>query len=154
MGHREVRPVPLDWEHPTEGITRGGKPRYVPLHSRADLRWSIKFYEENPQYASEWQYRPEDYMPEIPEGTPLGYQLYETTSEGTPVSPVFKTLEELATYCGSPDNDVTVFADCRWTADQWLASFRNDSLGTDSLAYWTPSTGGLGVFDPLARSED
>ena len=156
MGHREVRPVPVGWEHPTEpGTYSDGKPRYMPLHSREHLRYSLKFYEDNPQYASEWEYNPADYMPEIPEGTPLGYQLYETTSEGTPVSPVFATLEELAAYCGDPANDVTVFASMTWTAEQWLASFKAGTTDVDSLAYWSPGSGeGLHVGDPLAHSED
>lgn len=130
MGHREVRPVPLDWEHPAEGTYPDGKPRYIGLHSRADLRWSITYYDEHPEYADEWEYDPADYMPEIPEGTPYGFQLYETTSEGTPVSPVFGTLEELAQWC---EAGATVFADHRWTAEQWHASFKADSLGSDSL---------------------
>jgi hypothetical protein len=81
---------------------------------------------------------PADYMPEMREGTPYGFQLYETTTEGTPVSPVFATLEELAAWC---EDGATVFADHRWTRDQWLASFRADSLGVDSLM--TIGPGGL-----------
>lgn len=150
MGHRELRPVPLDWEHPREpGTYIDGSPRYTGLHSRADLRSSIKFYEEHPEYAGDWEYDPADYMPEIPEGTPLGWQLYETTSEGTPVSPVFATLEELAAWC---ETGATVFADNRWTAAQWLASFKADSLDVMSLAYGSPGKG-LHVGDPLAREE-
>jgi len=131
MGHREVRPVQLDWQHPVEGEPyRDGSPRYRPLFSRADLSYKTKFYAENPQYADEWEYDPADFMPEIPEGTPYGYQLYETTTEGTPVSPAFPTLEELAAWC---EDGATVFADHKWTRDQWLASFRAESLDTDSL---------------------
>ena len=151
MGHRELRPVPLDWEHPREPDTYiDGSARYIGLHSRASLRDSIKFYEEHPEYAGEWEYDPADYMPEIPEGTPLGWQLYETTSEGTPVSPVFATLEELAQWC---EHGATVFADNRWTAAQWLASFRQDSLDVMSLAYGSPGKG-LHVGDPLGVDQD
>ena len=131
MGHREVRPVPLDWQHPEEpGTYSDGSPRYRPLHSRADLRYKVKFYADNPQYADEWEYDPADFMPEIPEGTPLGYQLYETTTEGTPVSPVFPSLQELAAWFG---DSATVFASHKWTREQWLASFEAGSLDTDSL---------------------
>lgn len=143
MGHREVRPVALDWEHPTDGMTRDGSPRYIGLHSRADLRWTLNYYAEHPEHADEWEYRPEDYMPELREGTPYGYQLYETTSEGTPLSPIFTTLEDLAAWC---ETGATVFADCRWTKEQWLASFKNDSLDVDSLVALGP--GGLTPLGP------
>ena len=131
MGHREVRPVPLDWEHPTEGTTSDGKPRYRPLFSRADLRFRLEWNADNSD--SEDAQEPvdlADYMPPIPEGTPLGYQLYETTTEGTPASPVFATLEELAAWC---EDGATVFAGFKWTREQWLASFQAGSLDTDSL---------------------
>src|ERR1039458_2637006 len=86
---REVRPVPLDWEHPLTGDTyTNRKPRHVPLFSRANLRWTVEWNDKHPDDAEEIDLA--DYMPEIPEETPYGYQLYETTSEGTPVSPVFQ----------------------------------------------------------------
>jgi hypothetical protein len=83
-------------------------------------------------------------MPDFPEGTATGWQLYETTSEGTPVSPIFATAEELAAWC---ERNATVFADYRWTAQQWLASFRNESTDVDSLLYLDGS--GMHVGDPL-----
>ena len=147
MGHREVRPVPLDWEHPREpGTYADGSPRYVGLHSRASLLRRMQYREEYPEdYSEEGEIDLADYMPEIPEGTPLGYQLYETTSEGTPVSPVFPTLEELAGWC---ETGATVFASSRWTKEQWLASFMNDTTSVDSLVTIGPK--GLTPFDPLA----
>ena len=39
-----------------------------------------------------------------------GWQLWETTTEGFPVSPVFKTLEVLAKWC---EENATVFADIK-----------------------------------------
>lgn len=137
MGHREVRPVPMDWQHPQEGGTyRDGTPRYVPLFSRADLRRDLAELDRQAEAGDLASMEPvffQDYMPEIPEGTPYGYQLYETTTEGTPVSPVFATLEELAAWC---ERGATVFRrDQFWTREQWLASFRNGTTDVDSLAY-------------------
>jgi hypothetical protein len=129
MGHREVRPVPLDWQHPVRGEPyRGGRPRYVPLHSRDDLRADLEDYAQNPEGGMPPD--PADYMPEIPEGATVGVQLYETTSEGTPASPVFPTLVELAAWC---ETGADVVAGQRWTREQWLASFRAGTLQTDSL---------------------
>ena len=57
-------------------------------------------------------------MPQIdpPEGE--GYQLWETTSEGSPESPVFATLDELCAWC---EGNATTFADYRATAEEWRA---------------------------------
>jgi hypothetical protein len=129
MGHREVRPVPLDWQHPTEGeLYRDGTQRYRPLFSRQDY---LHHLEDNAGCLDDlMDIDPADYMPEIPEGTPYGYQLYETTTEGTPVSPVFPSLQELAAWC---EDGATVFASHKWTREQWLASFEAESTDTDSL---------------------
>jgi hypothetical protein len=59
-----------------------------------------------------------------------GWQLWETTSEGSPVSPVFETAESLAEWCAS---GATPFASIRWTAAEWLASFRSESTDVDTL---------------------
>lgn len=45
-----------------------------------------------------------------------GFQLWETTSEGSPVSPVFSTIEELCDWCAS---NATTFGDCTATAAKW-----------------------------------
>lgn len=148
MGHREVRPVALDWEHPRmPGTYSDGSPRYVRLYSRSALRSHLEYNAESPDDPMDID--PDEYMPELREGTPYGYQLYETTSEGTPVSPVFSSLEELAAWC---ETGATVFAGSRWTKGQWLASFKNDSIGVDSLMTIGPN--GLTPFDPLNRGTD
>lgn len=65
---------------------------------------------------------------EPPEGD--GWQMWETTTEGSPQTPVFATAGELAEHCAE---HCTVFADMRWTAEQWLASFDAGTTDTDSL---------------------
>lgn len=54
-----------------------------------------------------------------------GYQLWETCTEGSPISPVFGTPEELASWCAL---HATVFADFRATSGQWLQMFLEDSV--------------------------
>lgn len=49
-----------------------------------------------------------------PEGD--GYQLWETTSEGSPVSPVFGTLDELCEWC---ETNATTFGNFKATKEQW-----------------------------------
>jgi hypothetical protein len=59
-----------------------------------------------------------------------GWQLWETTSEGSPVSPVFDSPEELAEWC---EGNATWFGRSRWTAAEWLASFDAGTTDVDSL---------------------
>ena len=48
-----------------------------------------------------------------------GFQLWETLSEGSPVSPVFKTADELATWCA---DNATTFADFKATKEECHAT--------------------------------
>ena len=45
-----------------------------------------------------------------------GYQLWETTTEGSPVSPVFATLDELCKWC---ERYATTFGSYRATKEEW-----------------------------------
>lgn len=46
-----------------------------------------------------------------------GYQMWETTSEGSPSSPVFATLESLCEWCA---DNATTFADFKATKEKWM----------------------------------
>lgn len=46
-----------------------------------------------------------DHMPDCPEDAELGWCLYETVSEGTPVTPVFATAEELIDHLATVGQD-------------------------------------------------
>jgi hypothetical protein len=52
-----------------------------------------------------------------------GYQMWETTSEGSPQSPVFKTLDELAEWCAK---NASTFADCKTTKEAWKKMLADD----------------------------
>lgn len=52
----------------------------------------------NPELKEQW-------FKEVPKGR--GYQLWENTTEGSPISPVFETLDSLCEWC---ENNATVFA--------------------------------------------
>lgn len=132
---REVRRVPADWTHPTKISDYSGEEIDVPLHSgpfSAALReWEAGKAKwdagERPSYAD-----PDDtfeemegrrpveaaYMPEWPEGIATHYMMYETTSEGTPISPAFATPEELARWL--TDNNASAFAGMGASYDGWL----------------------------------
>lgn len=52
-----------------------------------------------------------------------GYQLWETTTEGSPQSPVFKSLEELATWC---EKNATTFSSFRAKKEVWIKMLNDD----------------------------
>ena len=94
---REVRRVPADWEHPVKadrGNRDGWRPFWVPMF--------------------------EDEMSETIGDRPCTHwQMYETTSEGTPISPVMDSPESLARWLVV--NNATVFGRMTGSYDQWLA---------------------------------
>lgn len=125
---REVRPVALGWEHPCDpGTYSDGSPRYQPLHSRESLRHRLEWRAEHPDDEDEQEpIDPADYMPEMAEATPYGWQLYETVSEGTPLSPVCATKDELAAWMSSPAAGQERRAPdvaARFVAEGWAPSF-------------------------------
>jgi hypothetical protein len=52
-----------------------------------------------------------------------GFQLWETTSEGSPISPVFKTLDELCTWAAK---NSSTFGSGKATAAQWKKMLEDD----------------------------
>lgn len=133
---REVRKVPKDWKHPKE---HDGS--YIPLFGRshaAELaQWQKDRYawveRLDPDLEAKGLYDkytfeewdgpapdPVHYMPNWPEEERTHYVMYEDTSEGTPLTPGFKTIEELARWCA--DHGVSAFGSMTATYEQWLAT--------------------------------
>jgi hypothetical protein len=65
-----------------------------------------------------------------PPGGP-GYQLWETTSEGSPISPVFGTLEALCDYAAV---NCSTFGSDRATAEQWRSMLDEDFVRAEYQA--------------------
>lgn len=62
-----------------------------------------------------------------------GFQLWTTTNEGAPISPVFSTLETLCAWC---ETHATTFGSHRASAEQWQEMFteglvRHEEKGSD-----------------------
>ena len=126
---RELKRVPMDFNAPLNEVWKGYMPskelvKTFPVHGCDDCRklheGDVDFCQEeatpyciyyNPLYRDQWFYEP-------PKGE--GYQLWETTSEGSPISPVFASAEELADWCA---DNATTFADNKATKEQWLKMF-------------------------------
>src|SRR3990167_5006015 len=114
----EIRRVPSWWEHPEiaqrkywESDLHRGNKYYQPLHDEsyedARQKWldglESRMYGPHPDYEVGQDYwkcngGPPDreyYRPAWKDGEATYYQIYETVSEGTPVSPVFGTEDEM-----------------------------------------------------------
>lgn len=149
---REVRRVPKGWVHP-----RSQKGFSVPLYDGCTLESSTERWDEDnakwqrgelPEYATEkdlatpfdeWdgpRPDPVDYMPAWTEEEATHYQMYETCSEGSPISPVFADPEELAEWLAA--NHASTFANCTASRDDWMRII----LGADAFLMWSPGKGG------------
>mgnify|MGYP001607413613 CR=1 FL=1 len=143
---RAVRRVPKDWKHPTE-MGPNGVERYRPMFGRSLSAATKRWDEENEKWQqglardygtddNKWGPKlekyadmsfseydgdrpdPARYMPEWPDSERTHLQMYETTSEGTPISPVMETPEELARWLVY--NQASAFAGITATYEQWL----------------------------------
>jgi hypothetical protein len=108
---REIRMVPPNWEHPKKE-DGAYQPMYDNTFDEAFFKWvdGYKLWKEkkHPEYTDECEYWDEYGHPPHPADTnyyrqefkeePTWYQVYETVSEGTPVTPPFETKEELIDY--------------------------------------------------------
>jgi hypothetical protein len=128
---REIRRVTPNWQHPKD--ERG---HYKPLHDNdyetASQEWEREYakfmacssegrlkeygcahYWEYINAPDQELYRAEKWTPE--EAT--AYQIYETVSDGTPVSPVFPDLDHLIQWLidqGYSENAANEFAKIGW----------------------------------------
>lgn len=155
---REVRRVPPTWEHP-----KNAAGHYIPLLGRSWATDLAEWSEGRDQWArglrrgfgavpwvprtgseldttyEQWtgrEPRKRDYMPDWPESERTHLQMYEDTTEGTPISPVMATPEELARWLA--DNHASAFGSETATYEQWLATIR---AGYAVGAVWTPGEG-------------
>lgn len=142
---REIRMVPPNWKHPiTENAsdwydhdTRKHYPVYSPMFAK-NYDKAVAEYEEdrkayNPEEHSncsfeEWYGEPpmKEYYAPYTESEATWYQMYETVSEGTPLTPPFATKQELIDYL------VNVGAD-------WDGKMSRERAEAFVKAEWTPS---------------
>jgi len=125
---RELRRVPLDFDAPLKKgwkgylITNASKEDFEEFPVKSCRECEDKFedrddfcLEEKTSYCvfynSKWRNK---WYEEPPKGD--GYQLWETTSEGSPITPVFKTLDELCEYA---ETNCSTFSDFKASKEQW-----------------------------------
>ncbi len=139
---REVRRVPANWQHPRVSVfaltQKGYKEIYLPIGPFEDLLTRVEEFKaklrncrtEDEQYALLSNEPPSgDYMPNWPSSVATHYMMYETCSEGTPISPAFATPEALARWL--TDTGASMFGDMTASYEQWLtiAKGRERSVG-------------------------
>lgn len=129
---REIRRVPASWEHP-----KNEKGHYIPLlkhfpYNQEEIEEGLRdgwLSNEPPNYGC-------DVMPHWPEAERTHYQMYESVTEGTPISPVMETPEVLARWLA--DNKASAGPYATATYDQWLAMIKaGSSVGSFVINHGT-----------------
>lgn len=146
---REIRRVPADWEHPKDE-----KGEFIPLYDKAYIDALEAWIEEHRQwmagthprrhseFGEKYEYfaqydgdppRHESYrLRTWTEEEATHYQMYETVSEGTPLSPHFATKEELARWLATNKDywgkgPVDYATAQRFVEAGWVPSFMVDT---------------------------
>lgn len=156
---REVRMVPKNWVHPVD--ERGN---FIGLMEGPYSKSAAEWDEENAQWEDglvlDWSKKerafkpreetesetyeeyagarplPEEYMPEFSKDQCTHLMMYETTSEGTPLSPPMPDPESLARCLAF--YKASAFGDDTATYEQWL---RMVTVGYAPSAVFSASTG-------------
>lgn len=92
---------------------------------------TVEAYEGQRAEVEAWEWT------EPPEGD--GYQIWETTSEGSPISPVFATLDELCEYAAA---NCTTFGSSTASAEGWHKMLDDDVVAATSIT----SDGSTAIF--------
>lgn len=116
MGRKLMR-VPMDFDYPIGAIWWG----YIAPES--DYLFKHAKCTATREELTDLLYEKWFKSTEPPEGD--GYQLWETTSEGSPQSPVFKTIDELCTYAAA---NCTIFGHIKISAMEWRQKLARDEL--------------------------
>ena len=132
---RQLNRVPLDFDHPIGEIWEGYCPTLETLQELFSKRFPYlmqvsdrgKICEACDRVHHNECWESADYclfynddnrakwFKEIPTGE--GFQLWETTTEGSPISPVFANLEELCEWAAT---NATTFAASMATKEEWM----------------------------------
>lgn len=119
---REVRRVPANWEHPMREDRPDCHQALFEGYNDAKAEFEAMWRKQGLQKALDWfgvAPNQEDYMPEWPDDERTHYQMYETCSEGTPISEPMETPEKLARWLA--DTGASAFADMTAPYEAWLA---------------------------------
>jgi|SRR5215510_4239706 len=97
MFDEDIETAWADWQKEFEEFKTSGELQRI-INEYPDYGYSL---DEPYRSFCKWHGKPPDpkyYRPKWPNGMELGYAVYETVSEGTPVTPAFATKAELIDY--------------------------------------------------------
>lgn len=114
---REIRRVPMDWQHPRYFNPYRECVDFLPLYGTR-FEDAMQDFRDHPDWFDGHPPRLVDYMPDFAGRDDLGWCMYETCTEGTPISPVFATPEGVARWLA--DNGASSFGSQTATYEQWL----------------------------------
>lgn len=110
---REIRMVPPNWRHPKKQNTEVYQPMFGESYAQECRNWKDEFLlwekgergdhwvkGEDPDEYWDWNGAPPDqkYYSDFEGADCTWYQLYETVSEGTPITPPFPCKDDLINY--------------------------------------------------------
>jgi hypothetical protein len=138
---REVRRVPLDFSLPIGTIWPGFLlQNYLPKCANCDGDGSVghgKDYADCPDCQGHGNIATAEQRAILEVPTGEGWQAWETVSEGSPITPVFATDEELIYWLVT---EGTHSGDSPWkTRVQWDVPFRRSAAETFVHQGWAPS---------------
>ena len=144
---REVRRVPADWQHPKDELTGHHKPLFDGDYEVDAKEFLEMANTKSLQEALEYMGCPdrEDYMPSWPEDQRTHLMMYETCSEGTPISPAFETPEELARWL--TDNEASPFGGSTASYEGWLRVARGGFACSAVISNGAMTSGVDGLSD-------
>ena len=125
--------MPADWHHPKNEFGQ-----YVALFDGKDYKPRVREWDEGDGARPD----ADNYMPRWTDAERTHYIMYEITSEGTPITPNFATLEELARWLKYSNS--SAFGDDRASYQGWL---RVASGGFAPSRVFTPQTGMVSGVD-------
>lgn len=141
---REVRRVPANWDHwkHSDQPLFDGFNKAIARWEEGSTNWAKGLYldhknqwspipDEYKHYSyNEWDGNrpdPANYMPDFDESERTHYQMYENTTEGTPISPVLASEDELIDWL--VDNKASAFSGSIGDREFWTNVVKRNSGG-------------------------
>jgi hypothetical protein len=145
MGNREIRRVPPDWIHPTitDYAAQGRFGTTVRIQHVALSGNDMRQYYDASEMPDD-----KDFMPKWTEEEATHWQMYETCSEGMPISPVFEDPHALADWLHK--NNVSVMADETIQAEAWLQII----LGGDTMTLYNSAEHHKGIHTVIIPAQE
>lgn len=131
--NRIVKRVPMDFDYPLNEVWYGYylKPQLCQSSGKRNLCGQCRAFARSLKITQNeygcsgleefFEEKLKDFLAACEPPVGDGFQLWETTSEGSPVSPVFESLEELCEWC---EKNYTIYGNVKAEKEQWLSHLK------------------------------